>query len=88
MMAELNKLYFPDDPENLIGEHNLMTGFKDAVGDAIFTVIGSVTARAIAEKSSAPVYEYLYSHKGTSGLLTLQLIKPWQFFLKVSSSIF
>ena len=83
LINELNKVYFDDDPQMKFGEENICTGFKDVTSDATFNVIGSVTAREIAKKSSSPIYEYFYTHQGTIGLPSMQLMKPWEVLLKV-----
>ncbi len=39
----------------------------------------------MAESSKAPVYEYLYTHAGTStSFVDLQVIPPWKHLLKVT----
>ena len=60
---EVSKKFFKGNTKP--GKEDILQGYKDLIGDAVFNSIGSVTARKIAQKEFKKSFliTYLFRHK-------------------------
>ena len=72
----------PRDPPDGPGFEKL----TQILGDAHFTAIGPLVAKRIARRSKAPVFEYIYTHKGSLSLVDILSGSQIRLFARVSGN--
>lgn len=79
LARRVRKFYFGDNPISL----DMIKEYANMMGDHMFISGVDQTIKLLSKTNDYPVYQYMYSHKGSFTTVDPFVLPEWQFLLKV-----